>query len=182
MFNFETDRLILRRFTPDDWEDLYEYLSVEDVLKYLPEWECTKETCKALSAERAQGDTYWAICLKNTGKMIGHIELHKEFNPAFFIYEIGYVFNPKYKHKGYATEACRRIIQYGFEDLNAHRIIATTDPENVASWKLMERLNMRREAHFIQCLYLRKSVNNQPVNWRDEYFYAILQNEWKQGK
>ena len=177
---FETSRLILRRFTPDDWQDLYEYLSIGDVLKYLPEWECTEDACKSISIERSQGDTYWAVCLKDTGKMIGHIELHKEYNPAFYIYEIGYVFNPNYQGKGYATESCRRIIQHGFEDLGAHRIIATCDPDNTASWRLLERLNMRREAHFKQCLYLRKPKDNEPIEWRDEYHYAILQDEWEE--
>lgn len=182
MDTFETNRLILRRFTPDDWGDLYEYLSMKDVLKYLPEWDCNEEACKSISIERAQGDTYWAVVLRNTDKMIGHVELHKVYNPAFCIYEIGYVFNPQYQGQGYAAEACCRIMQHGFEDLNVHRIIATCDPENIASWKLMERLNMRREAHFIKCLYLRKPKDNQLTEWRDEYSYAILKDEWDCSK
>jgi len=181
MENFETDRLILRRFKPDDWKDLYEYLSIDNVLMYLPEWECSEDACKNLSVERSQGDTFWAVCLKGSGKMIGQVELHKVYNPAFSIYEIGYVFNPAYYGKGFATETCSRIMRYGFGDLNIHRIIATCDPANTASWKLLEKLKMRREAHFIQCLYLRKPKGNELPEWRDEYSYAILINEWERA-
>lgn len=179
---FETQRLVLRRFAPDDWEDLYEYLSQDNVLEYLPEWTCSVDECKNICIQRSQGDTYWAVCLKDNGKMIGHIEFHKELNPDFSIYEIGYVFNPDYQGKGYATESCGRILQHGFDSLNVHRVIATCDPENVPSWKLMERIGMRREAHFKQGIYLRKPKENEPTQWRDEYYYAILSNEWARTK
>ena len=181
MTAFETQRLYLRRFIPGDWEDLYEYLSQEQVLRYLPEWNCSPEACKAVCMERAQGDTYWAVCEKSSQKMIGHVEFCQTYNPDFSIYEIGYVFHPEYHGKGYATEACQRILRHGFEDLNVHRVIATCDPDNAPSWRLMERLNMRREAHHKQCLYLRSPKEGEPVQWRDEYVYAILRQEWDQA-
>ncbi len=177
---FETDDLLIRRFVPEDWQDLYEYLSVDAVLKYLPQWECSQAACVQVALERSQGNTYWAVCLKQTNKMIGHIELHQVYNPAFRIFEIGYVFNPKFYGHGYATQACKIIMSHGFADLNAHRIIATCDPENTASWRLMERLTMRREAHLKKCLFLREPKDGQPIDWRDEYAYAILVDEWVQ--
>jgi hypothetical protein len=111
--------------------------------------------------------------------MMGHVLLYPEHNPKFMICEIGFVFNPKYHGKGYATEACKALLTYGFEKLNAHRIIATCDPENTRSWKLMQRLGMRREAHLRKCLYLRTPEPGKEIDWRDEYHYAILKEEFE---
>jgi RimJ/RimL family protein N-acetyltransferase len=149
------------------------------VRAFIPESKFHGSGSKSFCLEKSQGNTFWVICIKDNGKMVGHVFLSKEFNPDFLIYEIGYMLNPKYQGKGYATEACHRILQYGFEDIKAHRIIATCDPGNIASWRLLERLNMRREAHFVKCLYLRKPTENNPIGWRDEYFYAILNSEYR---
>jgi [ribosomal protein S5]-alanine N-acetyltransferase len=64
------------------------------------------------------------------------------------------------------------LLQYGFETLHLHRIIATCQPENVASCRVVEKLGMRREAHF------RKCVRRPDNGWWDEYFYALLEGEW----
>ena len=146
---FETDRLIIRPLTPDDWQDLYEYEVMEETLKFVaPDWKCTEKEAKEMAAAWAENDTVFAVCLKETGKMIGHIDIRPEHEPKLRIYEIGYVFNPLYQGKGYATESLKRLIQYGFEDLKAHRIIADSFPEHNASWRLLERLGFRREGHF----------------------------------
>ena len=178
MFTFETKRLILRTFTPDDWQDLYEYLSLDEVNAFLPEWKCTEEVCQSFSVQRSKDETIWAVCIKDTGKMIGHVDIRQEHYPEFLIYEIGYVFNPRYGKKGYATEALQKIIQHGFEDLNARRIIADSNPRNISSWKLLERLGMRREGHFVKNYFDKKDAGNQPI-WEDTYYYAILKSEWK---
>jgi RimJ/RimL family protein N-acetyltransferase len=177
MYTFETNRLRLRPFTPDDWQDLYEYLSLDEVNTFLDEWECTKEVCKEMSVQRSTDETIWAVCLKETGKMIGHVDIRPEYAPHLCIYEIGYIFSPKYGKKGYATESLQRVIQHGFEDLNAHRIIADSYPEHTASWKLLERLKMRREAHFVKYIPFRTTADNRII-WNDVYRYAILQSEW----
>ena len=174
----ETERLIIRNFKEEDWKDLYEYLSQEDVLKYEPEWECTEETCKEEALERSKDDYYLAVCHKDNGKLIGHVCFEKQ---DFLTGEIGYVFNPNYYGKGYATEACKRILEYGFEQLGAHRIVAKCNPENAASWRLLERLSMRREAHLKKCISFRKNEEGKPI-WWDEYQYGILVDEWKNYK
>ncbi len=74
--------------------------------------------------------------------------------------------------QGYATEAARALLGYGFEELDLHRIIATCQPENPASYRVMEKLGMRREGHFRQCIDRGQGV------WWDEYFYALLKDEW----
>jgi len=178
MFKFETARLILRPFTPDDWQDLYEYESHPETLKFVTtDWKCTENDAKSMAKDWSENETVWAVCLKDTGKVIGHVDIRPEYDKKFNVYEIGYIFSPLYHGKGYAAESLKRILQHGFEDLNAHRIIADSYPENTASWKLLERLGLRREAHFIKCWPFGKTADGE-THWNDVYFYGILKSEW----
>lgn len=72
------------------------------------------------------------------------------FHPYFgeHTYEIGWVFNSTYQNKGYASEAAFAVLHHGFHTMNLHRIIATCQPENVPSWRVMEKMGMRREGYF----------------------------------
>lgn len=179
MFTFETKRLILRTFSKNDWKDLFEYESHEETLKFVTtDWKCTEDDAKSISMNWSKNETVWAVCLKDTGKVIGHVDIRPEYDKKFGVFEIGYIFSPFFQGKGYATEALERIIKHGFEDLNAHRIIADSYPENISSWKLLERLNMRREAHFIKSEPFGITENGQ-INWKDVYFYGILKEEWE---
>ena len=76
-------------------------------------------------------------------------------------------------NKGYATEAARALIHYGFSHLGIHRIIAHCDPENAASWKVLEKIGMRREGHFRKNVFFRRAMDNSPL-WIDSFEYAIL--------
>lgn len=178
-YPIETERLYLRPFSDDDLDDLYAYTSREDVTRYLP-WDVRsrKETAEVLSLKKSRtnlkavNDIYnLAVVLQDTGKLIGELLLflrsveHRQG-------EVGYVFNPNYHGRGYATEAVTAIMHIGFDTFNFHRIYARCDPRNTASWKLMERLGMRREAHFIHNEIFKGE-------WGDELNYAILENEWR---
>ena len=178
MMVLESERLCVRSFRNSDWQDLYEYLSHKEVLKYEPGDVSSKEDCIKLAGERSQGDSFWAVCLRENNKMIGHVYFCQKEPGEFLTWEIGYIFNPAYYGQGYATEACRRILQYGFKQLGAHRIIALCNPENGASWKLLERLDMRREGHLIKPAYFRKTPDGKPI-WHDAYQYAILSDEYR---
>lgn len=175
--NIETDRLIIRRFSKEDWRDLYEYLSQEEVVKYEPYEVLSEEGAKEEANYRSHDDAFWAVCLKDNNKLIGNIYFEQQDPKEFMTWEIGYVFNPKYYGKGYATEACKRIIQYSFEECDAHRIIAMCNPENIPSWKVMERLNMRREGHLKKQAFFKVSSKGKPL-WHDSYLYAILKEEF----
>jgi RimJ/RimL family protein N-acetyltransferase len=96
------------------------------------------------------------------------------FHPWFEqrTYEIGWTIHPAYQRQGYATEAAAALLHYGFAEMKLHRIIATCQPENVASYRVMEKIGMRREGHFQQCIY------RGDDQWWDEYFYAMLAQEW----
>jgi [ribosomal protein S5]-alanine N-acetyltransferase len=159
----KTERLVLRRFSHDDWRDLYEYLSQDNVVKYEPYDILSEEACKNEAVKRSQNDAFWAVCLKDDNKLIGNVYFRQQEPKEFLTWEIGYVFNPLFWGKGYATEASNRILQYGFEELGAHRIIGKCNPENTASWKLLERMSMRREGIYKKPAYFRKSPDGKSI-------------------
>lgn len=177
----ETNRLIIRRFCEDDWPELFEYLSQEIVVKYEPYEVLDEEECKQEAIQRAQDNAFWAVCLKQNNKLIGNIYFNQLEPEVFMTWEIGFVFNPVYHGKGYATEASKRILQYGFEEIGAHRIIGKCNPENTPSWRLMERLKMRREGHFRKPAFFKRSSEGTPI-WHDAYQYSILCEEFLSEK
>lgn len=177
MLNLETDRLIIRRFNFEDWHDLYEYLSQETVVKYEPYNILNEEESMQAAINRSKNDAFWAVCLKENNKLIGNIYFEQLEPKEFLTWEIGYVFNPAYYGKGYATEACKRILKYGFEQIGVHRVIGKCNPENISSWRLMERLSMTREGHFKKAAFFRKSNDGKPI-WHDAYQYSILDEEF----
>lgn len=70
-----------------------------------------------------------------------------------------------------------RLILRKFSKLNAHRIIAMCNPKNIASWKLLERLNMRREGYLQKNVFFKYDGERKPI-WNDTYEYAVLADEW----
>ncbi len=88
--------------------------------------------------------------------------------------ELGWVFHPEHRGRGYATEAAHAVLRLAFDDLDLHRMIARIDPRNTASIQVAERLGMRKEAHLIE-------NNWQRGEWTDEVDYAILKKEWRPG-
>jgi ribosomal-protein-alanine N-acetyltransferase len=177
LFYIETERLIIRRFSSDDWKDLYEYLSQEQVVKYEPYGVFTEVECKREAGIRSRNKAFLAVCLKESGKLIGNIYFAIQEPKEFATWEIGYVFNPKYHGKGYATEGCRAVIDYGFKALKVRRVVAMCNPDNTSSWRLLERLNMRREGYLRKNIYFKVNEKGEPL-WNDTYEYAILADEW----
>ena len=174
----ETERLLLRPFQIDDWQDLYEYLSIPDVLHFEPSSPSDIKECQAIAEERSRGMDFWAVCLVTSGKMIGHVYFAARLPCQFSTWELGYIFNPDFWHKGYATEACGAIVSHGFRRHNAHRVVAACNPKNTASWRLLERLGFRREAHFRRDVFFRQDKDGMP-DWQDSFLYAVLADEWQ---
>jgi RimJ/RimL family protein N-acetyltransferase len=169
--DLETQRLRIRSFRRNDWQAVHDYTSDPDVMMYIPEGPFSPEQAQAFVAESmGEHARAVAVLLKTTNLLIGHMVFHPWFAPQ--TYEIGWVFHRAYHGQGYATEAAVALFQYGFEALHLHRIIATCQPQNVASWRVMEKVGMRREAHF------RKGISRPENRWWDEYFYALLEEEW----
>lgn len=175
---FETQRLILRRFTAADGDDLHDYLSDAETVKYEPYDPFTLEQARGEAARRATDGAFWAVCEKAAGKLVGNLYFSRQQPEHFRCWEIGYVFNRRYGGQGYATEATQRMLQYGFEECGAHRIEAHCNPENERSWKLLERVHMRREGHFPKKATFRCDASGQPI-WHDAYAYGMLDEEWQ---
>ncbi len=173
-----TERLLIRRFLPDDWQDLYEYLSQEEVVKYEPYEVFTEEQSRQEAIRRSERPDFWAVCLQDTGKLIGNVYLAKQ---EFGTWELGYVFNKNYQGNGYAAEAAKALIGDVFENHNARRVVAMCNPLNMASWKLLERLGLRREGHLIKNIWFFKDEKDNPI-WQDTYEYAVLKEEWQRRR
>ena len=168
--NITTERLIIRKFAYDDWQAVYSYTSDANVMKYIPEGVFSEEDSKKFVIENSSENAkYFPVFLKNDEALIGHIVFHKCFGEH--TYEIGWVFNPQYTNKGYASEAAHAVLKHGFESMKLHRIVATCQPENIASYRVMEKIGMRKEGLFKKCI-------PQGNEWWDEYFYAVLDEEW----
>jgi RimJ/RimL family protein N-acetyltransferase len=165
-----TSRLLLRPLAPGDWPDVLAYTSDPEIMRYLPEGVMSAEQVQAFIAEHQPTSGALAAVLPAEGRLIGHLTFHPWYAPH--IYEIGWVLHPQYHGQGYATEAALALLQYGFETLGLHRVIATCQPENIGSWRVMEKLGMLREAHF------RKVFLVDETTWLDEYLYAMLEEEW----
>ncbi|WP_159639092.1 GNAT family N-acetyltransferase [Erysipelothrix anatis] len=166
----ETKRLIIRNYGAVDAMDAAEFLMDAETMYYIPESFKSLSELEQFILDPEHFNTYLPVVLKSSGKVIGHISFMDVFQGH--TYEIGWVFNKKYQGQGYAFEAAQAIMTDGFSNRDLHRIIATCQPQNSSSWKLMERLNMRREAHHIACIPFQDT-------WWDEYYYAILKDERK---
>lgn len=168
----ETKELIIRNFELSDEEDLCEYMlqRVNAEFEAYPDFTCEK--AKNEIKYRTQSDEFYAIELKKEHKVIGNIYLGKrDFNSR----ELGYVLNVNYQHKGYGSAAGEVAIKYMFGQ-GVHRIYAESAPQNTPSWKLMEKLGMKREAHFRKNVTFHNDKNGNPIYW-DTYVYAILNPE-----
>lgn len=178
----ETDRLVLRRMKVSDYADMYEYSRSDLVTKYLlwnshPDARYTRDYLGYIQSQYRAGEFYdWAVIHKETGKMIGtcgFARLDFENNSA----EIGYVLNPDFWRKGYATEAVKRVINFGFHDLNLHRIEARYIVGNEVSRRVMEKCGMVFEGIHKSSLYVKDkyvSVGYCAIT-SDDYISGYLQ-------
>jgi RimJ/RimL family protein N-acetyltransferase len=178
-YPLRTARLMLRPYTLDDLDDLYDIQSRPEVTRYLlfgardrnEVRRSLKQKIAAAELSDEGGSLTLAVVLPETGAMIGDVMLFwrsREHRQG----EIGYIFHPGHGGQGYATEAALVMLRLGFENLGLHRIIGRVDARNTASARVLERLGMRREAHFLQ---------NEIVKgvWTDEMVFAILEDEWR---
>ena len=178
-YPLETARLLLRPFTRGDLDAVHAYRSREDVTRFLLDGPMTREAC-AEAVQGRVGMTQWAaeadklflaVERRADAAMMGEVVLILRDLPARQA-ELGYIFHPDYGGQGYATEASRRLLGFAFDKAGIHRVYARCHPGNAASWRLMERLGMRREAHFREHALV-KGV------WDEEFVYAILEDEWR---
>lgn len=172
-----TKRLVLRPVLPEDTDAMFRYRSREDVCRYLPFPPQTHEQIAARFADIPTALTdegqnlSLAVLEQERGVLVGDVVLmwHSREHRAG---EIGYVLHPDYAGNGYATEAGAALLRLGFHELRLHRIVGRLDARNTASARVLEKLGMRREAHFVQ----NEFFNGE---WTDELVYAVLAGEWR---
>ena len=169
----KTERLILRPFRESDYDDLYEFLSQlkDDEFEGYPG--ITYENGREHLQYRIGSAEFWAVELKDAGKVIGNIYCG---NRDFETKEVGYIINKQYQRKGYAAEALDAVIKNTFIE-GTHRVYAECDPRNTVSWKLLEKVGLKREAHFKQNIYFHKDANGDPI-WKDTYVYAVIASDY----
>jgi RimJ/RimL family protein N-acetyltransferase len=178
-FPIETQRLRLRPFTRGDVEAVFGYRQREDVARYLFDGPMTLESVTEavqlrVGQERFNGEgdkIFLAVELRDEHRLIGEVSLILRDEGARQA-EIGYIFHPEHHGRGYATEAARTLLEMGFAGAGMHRIYARCDVRNERSWKVMERLGMRREAHFREHTFFKGE-------WDEEFVYAMLEHEWR---
>ena len=148
----ETGRLVLRGMRVSDAADMYEYACRPSVTEYLT-WDPhtslteTRDYLTYVGQRYRTGDFYdWSVVDKESGRMIGTCGF-TSFNCPADSAEIGYVLNPAFQGRGLATEAVRRVLRFGFEELELHRIEAHFIEGNDASRRLMERVDMSFEGY-----------------------------------
>jgi aminoglycoside 6'-N-acetyltransferase len=176
-----TARLILRNFLEDDLGSFLAYRNDPLVAKYqgwgIPYPREKGEAFLSSMKERVapkQGDwTQFAIELKETGEMIGDLGCYIDKNDIRQA-RIGFTLAAKHWRKGYITEVIPLLLDYLFEDMDMHRIVADCDADNVASYRTLEKLGFRREAHFVES-FLVDGV------YTSEYHYGLLQREWREN-
>jgi len=149
MQEIETARLRLRRFTADDLDAVRRIYSDTEVLRYM--WDGQARTEEQIRDALAflmggwekRGIGMWAMVHKGHGEVIGRCGF--TFLPGTTEAEIGYILARPYWGAGYATEAARACVRYGFEDRALPRIVAVTRPDNVASRRVLQKLGMAYE-------------------------------------
>lgn len=172
----ETERLIIRPINIDNKNEIFEYRSDAETNKYqgwIPKTIDDVETFIGKISKQMNEPGTWfqfVIIEKETQKVVGDLGIHF-FDSENKQVEIGCTLNKKFQNKGYATESVKRVIDYLFKELNKHRIITSIDPNNENSIRLVERIGFRKEAHFVESLF----INGK---WVDDLIYALIEKDW----
>lgn len=177
----ETPRLLLREFNPGDWQAVLQYAADPETLRFQQAEPATEaevraglEAITAQKAETPRSRFEFAIVRRDTNCLVGWLPLLLTL-PGLQEAEIGWTLARAQWGQGFGTEAARAVLGFAFETLELHRVWARCEPENTASWRVMEKLGMRREAHFVERRFRRG-------RWVDEYHYALLAREWWQSR
>jgi ribosomal-protein-alanine N-acetyltransferase len=141
----ETERLLLRTWKMSDapegfdiWRDpaAMRYIGDGEPMRKLEDAERWIE--RAIAAQERQGFCRWAAVEKASAKLIGSCGFGYLYDEPSI--ELGYLFGSRFWGQGYATEAARACLQYGFEQLNLPEIVAVVTPEHLASRRVLEKI------------------------------------------
>jgi ribosomal-protein-alanine N-acetyltransferase len=157
--NLETKRLVLKQINANDAEAILALRSNDEVMKYIPRpYLKTKEDALELIAmfddkiENGIGINWGIYFLDEREKLLGIIG-HYRIKPEHFRAEVGYMLFPDHKGKGIVSEALKKVVEYGFNEMKLHSIEAILDPENKGSEKVLLKNGFVKEAHLIENEY-----------------------------
>lgn len=141
MIHLETERLIIRNYRTEDFQQVYEYFSNEEVAKYEDFYPMSEDEVREMINENKTKDNRLVVELKDNHIVIGSIGYFVDEDDD---YSMDYDFNPSYSKKGYATEAGKKLLEHLFTTLNVEGVFGDCDIRNENSWRLMERLGFKR--------------------------------------
>jgi RimJ/RimL family protein N-acetyltransferase len=175
----ETERLTLRPFVEDDFEAMHAMRSSPEVARYLYQEPATREQTRdrltrliSFTAWAKEDDWFSAAAVeRESGITVGDLAFHW-VSEADRTAEIGFVFDPRHQGKGFATEASRALIDWAFVSAGMLRVIGRLEARNAASARVLEKLGMRLEAHFVENEWVKGE-------WSSELVYAVLERDWK---
>lgn len=143
----ETNRLILREYKLDDFNDLYKILSDPITMSHYPkpyDEEGTKRWINwCIESYKQNGFGLWAVILKETNSLIGDCGISMQKIDGVWLPEVGYHINKDYWRNGYAKEAGLAVIKWAFENTNYNTLYSYMTKENVPSYKTAESLGMK---------------------------------------
>lgn len=145
----KTERLILRKITMEDGEDIFLLRSNAAAMKYIhkPRLNSMDEAKELISKLNEPHRIHWGITLKDPGKIIGIIGYHKIANKHYRA-EIGYMLHPQFWNTGLMSEAIGKIIDFGFSKMKLHSIEAIINPNNHLSRQILKKFRFIKEAYF----------------------------------
>jgi RimJ/RimL family protein N-acetyltransferase len=172
----ETERLVLRRFRPDDAEPLATYRSDPRVSRY-QSWASPLSSTEAaeLVEDFTKGDPQalgwfqYAIERKAAVGLIGDLGVCRKDDGRQA--EIGFTLAPEHQRHGYAAEAVRAIVHRLLVDERLHRVEASCDARNLRSARLLQRVGFRREGHLVANTWIKGE-------WTDDLLFGLLADEW----
>jgi RimJ/RimL family protein N-acetyltransferase len=176
-----TERLVVRRFRPEDLDAFVAYRSDPRVARY-QSWEApypagrARQFLRQLQGSHPDTPGEWfqfAVALGHTDQLIGDCAAHVRADDPRQA-EIGFTFAAEHQGHGYATEAVRRLLHYLLVERGKHRVSATCDDRNTRSAAVLERVGMRREGHLLESTWSKGE-------WTNDLLYAVLRREWVPG-
>lgn len=185
MQSIETTRLIMRNFQAGDEAKLFEYLHAPTSSCFFDLKLENLEAARNEVSKRAGNDGSIAVCLKDTGRLIGDLFWHSDDEgreqsgapSRADTFSVGWNFNPRFGGKGYALEASRALCNNLFGNRGARRIYAYVEDHNAPSRRLCEKLGMREEGLFLEYISFQNDSAGHPI-YENTMQYAILAREW----
>lgn len=171
-----SQRLVLREFTPEDLPAVFEYEGRPETHWFeraVPDEATVKQRLdEILGWSRADPRTHYrlAVTLPTDPRAVGMLALTLN-NLEIREWEIGWALHFDLWGQGYASEAASRLLGFAFDQLQAHRVVAFCNANNRASERVMEKVGMQYEGTLRQTRWWHEA-------WCDELVYAILDQDW----